>query len=88
MEPKMDHAKRFHLLTQLQEVDFVIVELQLYLDTHPDDKRALDQYNWYVKERNKLRRTYESHFGPLYNFGLSCNQYPCGWNEGPWPWEI
>ena len=88
MDRYQDHAKRFQMLTQLQEVDFVLVELNLYLDTHPDDLSVIDQYNWYAKERDKLRRQYEEQFGPLTHFGHSFNQYPGGWNEGPWPWEI
>lgn len=88
MDTYPDHAKRFQMLKQLQEVDFVLTELNLYLDTHPDDLSAIDQYNWYAKERDKLRRRYEKQFGPLMHFGHSFNQYPDGWNEGPWPWEI
>ncbi|MBL2480595.1 spore coat protein CotJB, partial [Klebsiella pneumoniae] len=30
----------YRLLENLQELDFVLVELTLYLDTHPDDTAA------------------------------------------------
>lgn len=76
------------LLKKLQEVDFVLVELTLYLDTHPNDLKAIDQYNYFAKKRAKIRHKYESKFGPLTHFGHSFNRYPDGWNEGPWPWEI
>jgi spore coat protein JB len=84
----MDRRHQRELLRQLQEIDFVLVELNLYLDTHPGDMEALQQHNWYVNEREKIARTYEKQYGPLRNFGQSLNQYPQGWNEGPWPWEI
>ncbi|MBA4541719.1 MULTISPECIES: spore coat protein CotJB [Thermoactinomyces] len=84
----MNQKHQRELLRQLQEIDFVLVELNLYLDTHPSDLEALQQFNWYVNERKKIARTYEEHYGPLRNFGQSMNQYPNGWNEGPWPWEI
>lgn len=84
----MSEYKQFEMLRELQEVDFVLVELNLYLDTHPNDFHAIDQYNHYVKVRDKIRCKYEAKFGPLTNFGYSFNQYPKGWAEGPWPWEI
>ncbi|RAL25716.1 spore coat protein CotJB [Thermoflavimicrobium daqui] len=79
---------QFEMLRKLQEVDFVLVELNLYLDTHPRDSNALKQYNQLAQERQKLRFQYECEFGPLNNFGHSFNQYPNGWNEPPWPWQI
>ena len=84
----MEYDKRRALLRKLQEVDFVLVELNLYLDTHPNDQDALNQYNQCSLEREGIRAEYEEIFGPLMHFGHSFNRYPCGWNEGPWPWEI
>ncbi|MBA4492929.1 spore coat protein CotJB [Paenactinomyces guangxiensis] len=84
----MDRVHQLQLLKQLQEVDFVLVELNLYLDTHPDDLQALQQFNWYVQQSKEIRKTYESQYGPLLGFGYSFNQYPNGWDEGPWPWEV
>lgn len=84
----MDRRHQFEFLKRLQEIDFVLVELNLYLDTHPGDVDALEQYNWYARKRAKLAKAYERQYGPLTNFGHSPNQYPCGWDEGPWPWEI
>jgi spore coat protein JB len=75
-------------LRELQEVDFALVELNLYLDTHPYDQQAIEQFNCLSKTRRKMVRRYEKYFGPLYNFGLSSNRAPDGWSKGPWPWEI
>lgn len=41
----------YQLLEQLQAVDFVLVELTLYLDTHPQDEESITQFNHYAKER-------------------------------------
>jgi spore coat protein JB len=84
----MDAKHQWEFLKKLQELDFVLVELNLYLDTHPGDQQALEQYNWYALERSKLAHEYETQYGPLRNFGQSMNQYPKSWDEGPWPWEI
>lgn len=87
----MKHDRRVaqaECLRELQELDFVLLELNLYMDTHPYDKQALEQFNCLSKTRRKLVRRYEKCFGPLYNFGLSKNRIPDGWSKGPWPWEI
>ncbi|SFI99754.1 spore coat protein CotJB [Thermoflavimicrobium dichotomicum] len=85
---KDQRVAQAEMLRNLQEIDFVLIELNLYLDTHPNDPQALEQYNYYARKRNKLRYQYETKYGPLTHFGHSFNQYPCGWSEGPWPWEI
>ncbi|WP_141433363.1 spore coat protein CotJB [Bacillus sp. 03113] len=76
------------LLEQLQAVDFVLVELTLYLDTHEDDQNAIQQFNFYVKERKKLKKAFESQFGPLMQFGNSYSGDPWNWNDSPWPWQV
>ncbi|KHD85796.1 spore coat protein CotJB [Heyndrickxia ginsengihumi] len=78
----------YQLLEELQALDFVIVELNLYLDTHPDDQNAIEQYNATVKSRKKVKREFEKHFGPLTSFGYSYSPYPFQWKESPWPWEV
>ncbi|MBD1371016.1 spore coat protein CotJB [Hazenella sp. IB182357] len=85
---KQQTEQQLRMLKQLQEVDFVLLELNLYLDTHPNDPDALKQYNWYAQKRTEIAHNYESCYGPLMNYGHSFNQYPNGWNTGPWPWEI
>ncbi|TCS94946.1 spore coat protein CotJB [Hazenella coriacea] len=84
----MGGKSQFRLLRKLQEVDFVLLELNLYLDTHPNDLKALQQFNHLSQKREQIREKYESKYGPLYNYGLSKNRYPKGWSEGPWPWEM
>ena len=37
-------------LEEIQAVDFVIVDLTLYLHTHPDDLEAVKQYNTSVQK--------------------------------------
>ncbi|TRZ37711.1 spore coat protein CotJB [Niallia circulans] len=78
----------YQLLEQLQAVDFVLVELTLYLDTHPNDQDAINQFNHYAKERQKFKNLYESNYGPLLQFGNSFSNTPWDWDEGPWPWQV
>lgn len=84
----MSVLKQRERLCELQEVDFVLVELNLYLDTHPGDAQAIDQYNYYASKRKKISRSYEEEFGPLMNFGHSKIRGEKGWDEAPWPWQL
>lgn len=78
----------YALLEELQAADFVLVELNLYLDTHPHDVDAIRQYNEYAKIRKTLKRDFECRFHPLENYGHSYAGYPFSWSESPWPWQI
>jgi spore coat protein JB len=85
----MDCAKQFAMLKKIQEMEFVAVELNLYLDTHPCDEDAINDYNCAVEVLKKMRKDYEGEFGPLFNFGWGgFSGHPWQWAEGPWPWEI
>ncbi|MBE3596837.1 MAG: spore coat protein CotJB [Hydrogenibacillus sp.] len=81
-------ARYYELLEQLQAVDFVLVDLNLYLDTHPTDVQAIQQYNHYVQARWNLAQEFERLYGPLTHFGHSISNAPWRWSESPWPWEV
>ncbi|MDI3538598.1 MAG: spore coat protein [Bacillota bacterium] len=76
------------LLTQIMALEFTAVDLNLYLDTHPDDQRALMDYNSTVQELAILKDQYQRRYGPLTNFGYAPSQYPWAWVNDPWPWEV
>ena len=77
---------RDELLKQLTVLDFMAVDLQLYLDTHPQDMEALEKYNQTVMQADALRAKYEDKYGPLFSFrSIGGNKYR--WTDNPWPWE-
>jgi spore coat protein JB len=78
----------YKLLHDLQTMDFVLVELTLYLDTHPNDMAALQQYNQFASARQGLCAKFEQEFGPLKAFGQSYTRAPWQWVETPWPWQV
>ena len=43
------------MIKKLQEISFTLVELNLYLDTHPDCQQALTLYNTYAQQQKELR---------------------------------
>lgn len=77
---------RDELLKQLTALDFMAVDLQLYLDTHPNDRGALCKYNAIVAQAAMLRSMFERLYGPLCSF-RSSTQYPWQWINNPWPWN-
>ncbi|ACA41211.1 spore coat protein CotJB [Lysinibacillus sphaericus] len=78
----------YTLLEEIQAIDFVIVELNLYLDTHPHDYTAIQQFNENTEKSMKLKVNFEQKFGPLMNFGRSYSDYPFNWVDTPWPWQV
>jgi len=78
----------YQILEELQAVDFVLVELTLYLDTHPTDQQAIAQFNENVEKRLKIRFELESKFGPLQQFGNSYSDAKWSWHSSPWPWQV
>jgi spore coat protein JB len=83
-----DH-QREQLLERIQALSFSAVDLNLYLDTHPCDLRALTDYNQISSVLLQTKAIYEQLYGPMLNFGLSsggCDSFR--WVEEPWPWQI
>jgi spore coat protein JB len=78
----------YRCLHELQAVDFVLVELTLYLDTHPGDEQAVRQFNENAKRRAQLAYQFESKYGPLMQFGHSFSGFPWNWPQTPWPWQV
>lgn len=79
--------ERYNLLRQLMALDFYIVELNLYLDTHPADQKAIQLYNTAVTNARSVREAYERQCGPLSAFNTLNNGNVWQWIESPWPWE-
>ncbi|MDD5017729.1 MAG: spore coat protein CotJB [Eubacteriales bacterium] len=77
---------RDQLLKELSAMDFYTVDLQLYLNTHPNDRDALQKYNAVASQAGALRQEYESMYGPLTSF-RSTSKYPWQWTADPWPWQ-
>lgn len=72
--------------TELQAAGFAIQELALYLDTHPDDKEALELYRMYQKLYHKGMMEYPQECGVL-NHKTPVDHKKYTWLSDPWPWE-
>ena len=81
-EEKMD--SRREMIKKIRCLDFAIVELAQYLDTHPEDKKALALHKEYANALMELKEKYQRVYGPL-DIKFPCNKWR--WIEEPWPWE-
>lgn len=73
-------------LLELQKYNFASYDMLLYLDTHPEDKKAFEMFKQLVEKFNKLKLEYENEFGPVEPYSAA-RFGTFNWLEGPWPWE-
>ena len=71
-------------LRNLQEIDFCIQELTLYLDTHPHDVEASHYLLSLLKKRHAIKEAFIKDNGPLTIY--DCFDDEC-WYHNPWPWD-
>ena len=85
--PFMDQVNQQELtetpMHDLQALGFALHELALYLDTHRDDREALDQYRAYQQMYRKIA---EVHGRPLTHMSPGKGE-EYQWLDDPWPWE-
>lgn len=79
-------GNRDQLLKDIGIVDFTLIELNLYLDTHPNDRNAMEYFNHYNKIRTQLTREFSRDYFPL-NIYLSDGTKEWKWSMAPLPWE-
>lgn len=74
------------LLNRIRQYDFALKELNLYLDTHPNCRRALALFSKYKKLRDDAVREYNANYGPITPDQNNDDQH-WSWIDDPWPWE-
>jgi spore coat protein JB len=74
-------------MARLGAIHFSLVDINLFLDTHPMDRKALMDYNMLAEQFETEKKNYEQKYGPLANFGYSPGRYPWEWATTPWPWD-
>ena len=73
-------------LSELQVLGFALHDLALYLDTHRDDKEALEVYRNYQQIYHKAMMEYNENCRPVQHGKPAKGSYQ--WLCGPWPWEF
>lgn len=82
----MSGTDKKKLLDFIDEVSFAIDDVVLYLDTHPQDKQAMEYYETYRRLRHQAVEEYTRLYGPLTDENVACGNY-WTWVSTPWPWE-
>ena len=75
------------MLTYVDAYCFGAHDINLYLDTHPNDRAMIELYNQYRNEYENALAQYEKKFGPITVDSEATLAYPWAWNNLPWPWE-
>lgn len=74
------------MLQNLQQLQFAVNDLALFLDTHPNDPVALYRHKQYSTQLKQLKDIYENQYGPLCLYSVERGD---SWRyiDGPWPWD-
>ena len=72
--------------TEMMAIDFVVDELELYLDTHAGDAEAFSLYQTMLALKHEALERYVKLCGPVMQSDmLGMNDY--AWLNDPWPWD-
>ncbi len=80
-------SEREEALLNLNQIQFAMHELNLYLDVYPNDANIMRQFVAYRNTYNDLLNQYENRYGALNVNSTSLNSVPFGWVNQTWPWE-
>lgn len=83
MVNQMNQAQLLHWINM---VSFAVVDITLYLDTHPKDEEALKYFNHYEDLRRTAMSAYAEKYGPLTIDDAKPDNY-WSWSAVPLPWE-
>lgn len=85
--PVCPQNPRQRALAKVMMLEFNLHELNLYLDTHPNDQQALDRFHEFHHEVLQAREEFNQQFGPLAILDVHEKEVPWAWKMGPWPWQ-
>ncbi|MDF2989302.1 MAG: putative spore-coat protein [Eubacterium sp.] len=81
-------SDREKMLMTVQAYEFALVEIGLFLDTHPNDRTALAYFKQYRELKHRAESEYTRRFGPITMDHMDNDLSTWRWIENPWPWEI
>lgn len=82
----MPGSKQEALLLEIMEDSFAIIDLNLYLDLHPNDSNMLARFKELVEASVKKEMEYVKMYGPLELIDSDSNN-TFEWINDPWPWQ-
>lgn len=77
------------LLNGIGLFSFAMVDMGLYLDTHPQDREALHLFRQYAGNKASLQKEYAMKYGPLtLEDAKDCKSDYWSWAMMEMPWEL
>ena len=73
---------------QIMQYKFALMDLNLYLDMHPNDVTMASLYQKYLEIEKQMCTNYENLYGPLTVDSEIVANGGWNWNSKPWPWEV
>lgn len=82
----LNQMNQAQLLHWIDMVSFAVVDISLYLDSHPQDEEALKYFDHYMDLRRTAMHAYAEKYGPLTIDTANPESY-WTWAAQPLPWE-
>ncbi|MEL7569182.1 MAG: spore coat protein CotJB [Eubacteriaceae bacterium] len=81
------HSAKDEMMNKIMSVQFMVLDIALYLDTHPCDTAMINKHNFYADMLRGLIADYERTFNePLTIYGISpADRW--AWVSEKWPWN-
>lgn len=77
---------RKSLMKKIQELSFMKVETELYLDAYPENRAALAFYKKIIAELDDAMTKYQNEHGPIFAEGTVGDEWL--WVKTKWPWQL
>ncbi len=74
------------LFNFINQISFMLDDITLFLNTHPECGEALEAYRNYKAMRKEAIRDYTKLYGPISKYNVNAENY-WDWVNKPWPWE-
>lgn len=74
-------------LFNLNQIQFAMHDLNLYLDVYPNDKDIINKFSHYKNTYNTLLKQYQDQYGPI-NVNSVKDTAPFEWVNDNFPWEV
>lgn len=84
----MNMSEREMSLWKVQAYEFALLEVGLFLNTHPTDKTALSYFKQYRDMKHQAESDFTKKFGPITMDHMHNDLSTWKWIENPWPWEM
>lgn len=77
---------RKELMYKIQQLAFAKTESELFLDTHPECRQALEYFKEVVKNLESAVEEYSAKYGPISSSDVEGEKWT--WTESMWPWHL